>query len=402
MLSLTAFGIASLSRPIGALILGSVGDRYGTKTAIEIALLLVGFSTLIMSLLPTYSDIGPFAPALLFALRFCQGFGIGGNTVTTMIYAKEHNESGGIAVALAYGANFSGLILGNLICIILKNTLNNDQLQEFGWRIAFAVGSIAAVSGFFMKFFVKNDTPNPQYDLRDHYKKVFSPKNLKPIFTFVGIASFGFTSFFTVFVWMPAVLSGLLKPPIPHTLIVNLCVMLVTLVFFIPFAGMIIDRTNPLHIIAFAFFTASISFPISYSLIIHFKTTFVYGVVIFICGIWCAVTAPAQFIYVEKRFPPEERVTAMSFGNHLSSAIFGAFTPAIAVVLFKVNKYLPPVLVSGTGVLSLICLYIAHTSLPTYEDDSTDVSKSEENIAQEIVEEEIDEGIKAQSAENVV
>lgn len=91
-LSFTIFGIAFFARPVGSLLLGRLGDKYGTKVAIEVSILCMGFSTFTLGCLPSFQTAGWIAPILLIIVRFMQGLSVGGQYISTVIFSVKDTE----------------------------------------------------------------------------------------------------------------------------------------------------------------------------------------------------------------------------------------------------------------------------------------------------------------------
>jgi MFS family permease len=119
--SLATFGLAFVARPVGSVLFGHFGDRIGRKATLIGALLTMGIATFIIGLLPTYEQIGLWAPALLALMRFCQGLGLGGEWSGAALLATENAEEGKRARAAMWpqlGAPF-GFILANGLFLVL-------------------------------------------------------------------------------------------------------------------------------------------------------------------------------------------------------------------------------------------------------------------------------------------
>jgi MFS family permease len=142
------FAVGYLIRPLGGLILGFLGDKYGRKKYFTFSISLMAFATLTMAMLPTYSQIGVASPILFFILRLLQGFSIGGELPGAITFVSEH---GGQRIGLACGILFfflnSGLLLANGFYALLTHILTKETLMFYGWRFAFLLGgSLAGIS----------------------------------------------------------------------------------------------------------------------------------------------------------------------------------------------------------------------------------------------------------------
>jgi len=137
--SFLIFGIGFFARPVGGIIFGHLGDRIGRKKTLVIALLLMGISSTLIGLLPTYAMIGVTAPILLTLLRFAQGLAIGGQWGGAMLLVTEsapHDKRGYYGAYAQAGAPV-GVILANLAFIITSALVSEDFFMTWGWRIPF-------------------------------------------------------------------------------------------------------------------------------------------------------------------------------------------------------------------------------------------------------------------------
>ena len=137
MAAYASFGLAFVARPVGAAVFGHFGDRIGRKSTLVASLLIMGSSTVIIGLLPTYESVGWLAPLLLCILRFGQGFGLGGEWGGAVLLAVENAPPGWHArygMAPQLGAPI-GFILANGLFLLLGLWLTPDQFQAWGWRL---------------------------------------------------------------------------------------------------------------------------------------------------------------------------------------------------------------------------------------------------------------------------
>ncbi|MBC7579059.1 MAG: MHS family MFS transporter [Tardiphaga sp.] len=144
--SFATFSIAFFARPFGAIVFGHYGDRIGRKTTLIAALLTMGISTVVIGLLPTYSQIGVAAPLLLALCRFGQGFGLGGEWGGAVLLATENAPEGKrswYGMFPQFGAPL-GLFLASGAFWILLHFMSQDSLLSWGWRIPF-IASIALI-----------------------------------------------------------------------------------------------------------------------------------------------------------------------------------------------------------------------------------------------------------------
>jgi metabolite-proton symporter len=158
--SLATFAIAFFARPVGSALFGHYGDRIGRKATLVAALLTMGLSTVIIGLLPTYAQIGTFAPLLLALCRFGQGLGLGGEWGGAVLLATENAPPGKRAwygMFPQLGAPI-GFFLSGGIFLLLSETLTDEQFFSFGWRIPFLASALLVLVGLYVRLKI-TETP---------------------------------------------------------------------------------------------------------------------------------------------------------------------------------------------------------------------------------------------------
>lgn len=152
LLSLGSYGVAYLARPLGGIIAGHLGDRFGRRRIMILTLLLMGISTFLIGCLPNYNSIGLFAPAALIALRLCQGLSVGGELSGASSLTLEHAPEGRRALYASWSINgiWVGYILATLAFIGISS-LPEDALLSWGWRIPFWCSALIVVIGLFIR-----------------------------------------------------------------------------------------------------------------------------------------------------------------------------------------------------------------------------------------------------------
>jgi MFS family permease len=153
MLSFATIGVAFVARPLGSLFFGHFGDRIGRKSTLVASLLTMGISTTLVALLPTYERWGWIASLLLCALRFGQGFGLGGEWGGAALLAVENALPGKRArfgMFPQLGAPV-GFIVANGLFLILGAMLTPAQFHDWGWRIPFALSAVLVAVGLWIR-----------------------------------------------------------------------------------------------------------------------------------------------------------------------------------------------------------------------------------------------------------
>ena len=153
ILSLLTFAAGFIARPIGGIIFGHFGDKIGRKKTLISALMLMGISSTLIGLLPTYAMIGALAPILLTILRFAQGLAIGGQWGGAMLLVTESapSDQRGYYGAFAQAGAPIGVILANLALIITSALVSDEFFNTWGWRIPFLASAVLILVSMYIQ-----------------------------------------------------------------------------------------------------------------------------------------------------------------------------------------------------------------------------------------------------------
>lgn len=151
--SFATLGVSFVARPIGGVVAGHLGDRFGRKVVLVWTLLLMGIATVGVGLLPGYSSIGVAAPVLLVTLRLLQGLSAGGEWGGAALMSVEHAPAGrrGLFGSFPQMGVPIGLLLANLVFFTVTATTTDEQFTSWGWRIPFLLSVVLIAVGFFVR-----------------------------------------------------------------------------------------------------------------------------------------------------------------------------------------------------------------------------------------------------------
>jgi MFS family permease len=150
--SLASFGVAYLARPLGAFILGHLGDTIGRKTILVVTLFGMGVSTFLIGVLPTYEQVGLAAPILLTVLRLCQGLAVSAEPSSASSTTLEHSPANrrGFFTSFTQSGSVGGSILATAVFIPVS-ALPADQLLSWGWRVPFLLSAVVVLVGWWIR-----------------------------------------------------------------------------------------------------------------------------------------------------------------------------------------------------------------------------------------------------------
>ncbi|WP_220792122.1 MFS transporter [Gluconacetobacter azotocaptans] len=153
LLAFSTYAVGYLSRPLGGVIFGRLGDRIGRRTVLMVTLIVMGLSTSLIAVLPTFAAIGIASPIVLVLLRLAQGIALGGEWAGAVLLTVEHGVAGrrGLNASWAQVGPGLGTILSSAVIGLLVTTLDNDQFVGWGWRVPFALSGLLVIFGLVLR-----------------------------------------------------------------------------------------------------------------------------------------------------------------------------------------------------------------------------------------------------------
>ena len=369
---LAAFGVFAagyLMRPLGGILVGHIGDRYGRPTALTFSIVAMAVPTFLVGILPGYQTLGVAAPILLTALRMLQGLSIGGECTTAFIFLAERAspERRGFASALASSSITVGILLGSATGAAFSAVLSPEALVEWGWRVPFILGVVVGLAGFALRRRADADSAavapavvapirSPLAEtLREH------PALLAKL---AGLAAFNAVGFFLVFLYVASWLQ-LADGVAPAR---ALGVTTLALLVLIPVelgAGWLSDRIGRkgpmLTAIGLCFVFA---YPL-FSLMHHDNATMVLSAELALV-VLVGIPLGIQAALMVEATPAHVRCTAVALGNNTAFGIIGGLTPLAATWLVQRvgNDLSPAFLIMGAAAISFTALLLFRDSSP--------------------------------------
>ncbi|MFJ5956114.1 MFS transporter [Paenarthrobacter sp. NPDC092416] len=147
------YAVGFVARPLGGIVFGQIGDKLGRKPTLQLTIVIVGVSTFLMGCLPGFADLGYWAPAMLVALRFIQGFALGGEWGGAVLLVAEHspNTSRGFWSSWPQAAVPVGNLLATLVLFVMSTTLSSEAFLGWGWRVAFWLSAVIVFVGYYIR-----------------------------------------------------------------------------------------------------------------------------------------------------------------------------------------------------------------------------------------------------------
>ncbi len=360
LLAYATFAVGFVTRPLGGIIFGHFGDKIGRKSMLVLTLMIMGVSTVLIGLVPTYEQIGVWAPVLLLLLRIFQGIGLGGEWGGAVLMAFEYAPAGkrGLYASLPQIGLSIGLCLASGVVALLSYLLTDAQFMAWGWRLAFLLSIVLVVIGTWIRLNVM-ETPEFQnvkaanaesrLPLADMWREASGN-----VMAGMG-ARFIDGVFFNIFgVFSISYLTQTLKIPRTDALIGVMLAALVMCVF-IPVFGQLSDRIGRTRVYWIGSIVTGLSVFPAFWLMTHSggNIPLIWLAIIVPFGIlYAAVYGPEAALFSEL-FDARYRYTGISFVYQFSGIFASGLTPIIATSLLKYNE----------GDPALICLYVAFAGL---------------------------------------
>ena len=198
------FAVGFLMRPIGGWLMGLYADRKGRKAALMASVLLMCFGSLVIALTPSYETIGIWAPVLLVVARLMQGLSVGGEYGTSATYLSEMatKERRGFFSSFQYVTLISGQLIALAVLIVLQQTLTEEQLLSWGWRVPFVIGALCAVVALWLRRGMEEtDSFIQKKETKESTMRTLL-RHPKELLTVVGLTMGGTLAFYTYTTYM--------------------------------------------------------------------------------------------------------------------------------------------------------------------------------------------------------
>jgi len=332
------FAIGFLARPIGGVFFGRLGDRIGRRKALILSLVMMTFPTFATGFLPTYAQIGIFAPILLVFMRILQAFPAGGEIPGASCYLYESSPLSSRRLMCSWASlGFQmGILISTLECFFLEKYLPRADLITWGWRMSFWIGGLLGVCGLFLRYKL-HETPLYK-EMMTHEKIVSNPlmeivkKYKKKIVMATLFCAFNSSAFYLLTINLPFYLGSRLGTSYENNLIFT-SILLVLITIPLPFFGMLGDRfSNKKMLIGSTVALVILLFPICHSV----SVTVLIPLVFVFCLLFTCLSALLPFAIADL-FPTYARFTCLGISFNIADALIGGFTPFIALYLLHLT-----------------------------------------------------------------
>jgi MFS transporter, MHS family, shikimate and dehydroshikimate transport protein len=340
--TLYAFGtyaVGFFARPFGGIVIGHYGDKVGRKSMLVLTLVIMGVATFLIGLLPTYDQIGPWAPVALIVLRIAQGFGVGGEWGGAVLMAVEHAPPGkrGFYGSWPQIGVPAGLVLSTFVFSMFAR-LPEEQFLSWGWRVPFLVSALLVGVGLLIRMRIV-ETPafsKVKESATEARQPIIEVLRTYPREVLVAMgarfAENGAFYIYSVFVLVYATQ----QVKMPQQVVLNAILFAAACeLVAIPVFGALSDRLGRRPVYLFgAVMTGLLAFPLFWML----DTGSVPLVFLAMFAVFIFSHAPMygpQAAFLSEMFGTRVRYSGASLGAQLSSVIAGGLSPFIATALLR-------------------------------------------------------------------
>jgi len=330
--ALATFALAYLLRPVGALVFGFVGDRYGRRPVLLVSMALMAAATLATAALPTQASAGPTAAALLIGLRCLMALSVGGEYTGVMTYLLESSPARkrGLVTSLASSASEVGALLAVAVSAAVTTMLSPADLDTWGWRIPFLVGGVLAVAVLFARStlpetpaFLEASASSPRPALSTVWRGVADHKSAV-VRTF-AISALCSVAYYVGIVYVPTYLTTVRGYTEAAALQLG-TVAAVVVIAASPVAGWLSDRHGRRPVLT-ALAAGSVVLPVAmFALIARAPVALVLAAALVLAVLAGGLTAVAASA-IPEQFRTASRLTGLAIGGTVATTIFGGLAP---------------------------------------------------------------------------
>ncbi|UYQ79230.1 MHS family MFS transporter [Glutamicibacter sp. JL.03c] len=344
------YAVGFIARPIGGIVFGHFGDKYGRKHLLQVAIVLVGATTFLMGCLPTFDAVGYAAPIMLVILRFLQGFAVGGEWGGAVLLVAEHapNKERGFWASWPQAAVPVGNLLATVVLLVLSSTLSEEAFLAWGWRVGFWLSVVIVIVGYYIRTRV-SDAPifkEAKAELEQNAAAGYGVGEVfkrypRGVFTAMGLRFGENIMYYMVVTFSITYMATQLKM-VTSTILGLMLIAHVIHAILVPLVGRFTDTRGRRRVYGTGVILMMVwgvaAFPM-------FNTAN-HGIILAAIVLGLAVHAlmyAGQPAIMAEMFPTRMRYSGVSLGYQVTSIVAGSMAPIIATWLLKVYGSWVPV-----------------------------------------------------------
>lgn len=331
------FALGYVSRPLGAGLLGSLGDRIGRRPLFLLSIFAMSACTIAIGLLPTYASIGLLAPLLLVVLRLIQGFFLAGELSCSITYVVEElPRKASLASGMVIFCLHSGVLLATAVSLLLHTLLSSQALFDYGWRIAFLLGGLTGLGSYWLRNSLEESQEYARMKGRVSRRPLRETlaEHPLPVLLGIGVSSLLNVGNSMLFVMLPAYLTGLLHYParevsVAQTTGLAAMALPILLVAWLGtrIAPRLLHRCGSLLILLGAF-------PVYKALVAHAISPMAAYLML---GMVHALVSATYAFLLADMFPTRLRFSGVAMSLNMATVVFTGITPLLVTTLIHVS-----------------------------------------------------------------
>lgn len=359
LLSIGVFGVGFVVRPLGGIVIGAYADRVGRKKAMVLTIMLMALSCAMIACAPTYAVAGLAAPFIVLTARLIQGFAAGGEfgPGTTLLIEYASNQTRAFFASWNFAATAAGLALGAAVATLVNVSLPKEAVLEWGWRIPFLLGIVAAPAGMLIRKRLEEtlvshaaDATRPQGALK---AALTTHLKLTILGTFAELG--GSVSVYIVAFFLPSHAVRALHLS-PTTAVTSGIVSSLALFVAAPLAGILADRFSRKRVLITSRVAMLLLVYPAFAFLGTHPSAMSLCVVSGVLAVLVAGQIVPVLVMIPELFPKHVRATGIALTYVVSASFFGGFSPFIAswLVAQTGNPLAPAWYVAAACLVSLV------------------------------------------------
>lgn len=328
------FAVGFFMRPLGGWLFGWIADKHGRKLSMLLSVILMCAGSLMIAVLPTYETIGAAAPLLLLVARLAQGLSVGGEYGTAATYMSEIAVKGqrGFYSSFQYVTLVGGQLLALLVLVVLQQTMTDQTLRAWGWRIPFIIGAVAAVVALYLRRTLHETASADSAKHKEAGSIVELAKHKKALLVTLGLTMGGSLYFYSMTTYMQKYLVNSVHIDARTVSTLMTCA-LVVFMLLQPVFGMLSDRIGRRNnLLIFGTLAMIGTVPIMSALAGTTNLSMVFVLIMAVLVTAAFYTSISGVVKAEL-FPPEVRALGVGLPYALANAMFGGTAEYVALSL---------------------------------------------------------------------
>ncbi|MGE8348428.1 MFS transporter [Pseudomonas helleri] len=360
------FALSFIVRPIGGLVWGHFGDKYGRRSALAWSILIMTVSTFCIGLLPGYNHIGLWAPALLLLIRLVQGFSASGEYAGASAFLAEYAPQGkrGFYTSIVPASTAAGLLFGAIFVAGLYALMTVENLHDWGWRLPFLLAAPFGLVGRYIRVSLQDSPKFLEMEKRLEAKECATHAPIRELLTVhrravvigIGVTCLNAVAFYLLLSYMPTYLSTEMGMSESDSFIAS-TVSLATYIGLIFLMGKLSDRYGrKTMLVAASVLFLLLTFPLfgmlgNPSLVVILMIQIAFGAIL-------AMNDGTLPCFLAEIFPTRVRFSGFAFSFNIANAVFGGTAPFIATWLIQLtgNKMAPAWYLLAAAAVALIAM----------------------------------------------